>query len=42
MMVVSLRLGAPRHRLSLPFGNGCSDEVGFLAGAWRVTISMRP
>ena len=42
MMVVSWRVGARPHRLSLPIGNGCSDEVSSLAGAWRVTISMRP
>ena len=35
MLVVSWRLGAPRHRLSLPNPNGCSDQHGFLAGAWR-------
>ena len=40
MMVMSWRLGARPHRLSLPIGNGCSDEVGSLAGAWRVTLSM--
>ena len=42
MMVVSWRLGAPRHRRSLPIGSSCSDEVGSLAGAWREAVSMPP
>ena len=42
MMVVSWRLGAPRHRLSLPKPNDCSDQHGFLAGASGVAVSMPP
>ena len=42
MLVVSLRLGAPRHRRSLPIGSSCSDEVGSLAGAWREAVSKPP
>ena len=42
MMVVSWRLGARPHRLSLPIGSSCSDEVGSLAGAPGVAVSMRP
>ena len=42
MLVVSWRLGAPRHRRSLPIGSSCSDEVGSLAGAWREAVSMPP
>ena len=42
MMVMSWRLGAPRHRRSLPIGSSCSDEVGSLAGAWREAVSMPP
>jgi hypothetical protein len=42
MLVVSLRLGAPRHRRSLPIGSSCSDEVGSLAGARREAVSLPP
>ena len=42
MMVMSWRLGAPQHRRSLPIGSSCCDEVGSLAGAPGVAVSMRP
>jgi hypothetical protein len=42
MLVVSLRLALCLNRRSLPIGNGCSDQHGFLAGAWRVAVSLPP
>jgi hypothetical protein len=42
MLVVSLRLALCLNRRSLPIGNGCSDQHGFLAGASGVAVSMPP
>jgi hypothetical protein len=41
-LVVSLRLALCLNRRSLPIGNGCSDQHGFLAGASGVAVSMPP